>query len=313
MTAVTALEAVRDRVIAPYDAVVILLGLNEARRFVSPPIFRQHGTALLRFLSDATHASTQLVAVGIPPVRSTPGFDIFFGPLVDRHARKLNSVLRDLVADFPRASYVRLPEVAPPPRGTHRTAERSQLCGQSIAAQLAGKMSPGRSIGAKPRRRPLDEKRRQEALDRLEVMHTAREPRFDRIVELTRILLDVPFAAITLIDRDRQWMKSSAGFPRTEIRREDGYCQFTIAGCGATVVADARRDPVLMDLATVKTDGLVFYAGYPLESPDGQPLGALCVFDTEPRQGNSVNIQDLRDLALLAQREVWGPARIGQP
>jgi GAF domain-containing protein len=171
----------------------------------------------------------------------------------------------------------------------------------------------GRSTGAKPSGRPCDEARRQQALDRLAIMDTPREPRFDRIVELARILLDVPYAAITLVDRDREWTKSSVGFPRGELRREDGFCQFTIAGSGAHVVADAREHPELTELATVKTHGMVFYAGYPLESPEGQPLGALCVFDTQPRDGDSVNLQELRDLALLAQRELWGPARIGLP
>jgi hypothetical protein len=47
-----------------------------------------------------------------------------------------------------------------------------------------------------------------------------------------------------------------------------------------------------------------FYAGYPVEAADGTRIGALCVFDREPRSADSIDLTALRDLALAIQREL---------
>ena len=48
-----------------------------------------------------------------------------------------------------------------------------------------------------------------------------------------------------------------------------------------------------------------FYAGYPIESPDGYRIGSLCVMDSEPRDASQVDPAPLRELAMLAQKELW--------
>jgi hypothetical protein len=52
---------------------------------------------------------------------------------------------------------------------------------------------------------------------------------------------------------------------------------------------------------------LRFYAGYPVEAPDGTRIGALCVFGRSPRDPaeSESELDVLRELALLAQRELW--------
>ena len=58
---------------------------------------------------------------------------------------------------------------------------------------------------------------------------------------------------------------------------------------------------------------LRYYAGYPVEAPDGTRIGALCVFGRSPREQSEgeADLDVLRELALLAQRELWrwAPAR----
>jgi GAF domain-containing protein len=53
-----------------------------------------------------------------------------------------------------------------------------------------------------------------------------------------------------------------------------------------------------------------FYAGYPLHAPNGQPVGTLAVLCSEPRPADSVDLELLRDLAKLAQRELWVPVAV---
>lgn len=69
------------------------------------------------------------------------------------------------------------------------------------------------------------------------------------------------------------------------------------------VVEDATLDSrfSLNPLVTEKP-GIRFYAGYPIEGPDGNRLGALCVVDYEPR---SVSEEQRAALAELG-REVEG-------
>jgi GAF domain-containing protein len=47
-----------------------------------------------------------------------------------------------------------------------------------------------------------------------------------------------------------------------------------------------------------------FYAGYPIEAPDGVCVGTLCVFDPEPREFGDADAALLRGLALMAQSEL---------
>jgi GAF domain-containing protein len=49
-------------------------------------------------------------------------------------------------------------------------------------------------------------------------------------------------------------------------------------------------------------DGRVrFYAGYPIEAPNGMRIGALCLTDPTPRSFNRADEALLRELALRVQ------------
>ncbi|WP_082764209.1 GAF domain-containing protein [Frondihabitans sp. PAMC 28766] len=72
------------------------------------------------------------------------------------------------------------------------------------------------------------------------------------------------------------------------------------------VVEDALTDPRYSHYSLVTGDpGVRFYAGYPIESPDGQRIGALCVMDSCPRTFTDEDAQLLRGLAQKAQEELW--------
>ncbi|MEG3124235.1 sensor domain-containing diguanylate cyclase, partial [Sphingomonas sp. GB1N7] len=56
-----------------------------------------------------------------------------------------------------------------------------------------------------------DDDARVAALRRLDVLDTAIEEPFEKIVTLVRTVLAVPMATVTLVDRDRQWFKAKRG------------------------------------------------------------------------------------------------------
>ena len=62
------------------------------------------------------------------------------------------------------------------------------------------------------------------------------------------------------------------------------------------VVPDAAADPRFAGNPLVAEQGIRFYAGAPLRTPDGYSLGALCVKDYRPRQLTADQTQALRTL-----------------
>ncbi len=149
---------------------------------------------------------------------------------------------------------------------------------------------------------PVDpvEERRVAALHALELVNSAPEREFDAIVSLAAALLGTDWAAVTLIDRDRQYIKAAHGNLQLEEPREITICQFTIQGEETLVVPDTVGDPRMAPrLAYYGRHNIRFYAGAPIHAPTGERIGALCVADPEPRDLDGPGDDRLRDLAIL--------------
>lgn len=150
-----------------------------------------------------------------------------------------------------------------------------------------------------------DEATRQAALDALKILDTAPEERFDRITRLAQQLFGVETAAISLIDHDRQWFKSKIGLEAEETSRSVAFCDVTIRESKNFTVPDATQDSRFSNNPLVTGDpNIRFYAGYPLETPGGERVGALCIFDPHPRVFSEAEELQLRDLALWVQKEM---------
>lgn len=159
----------------------------------------------------------------------------------------------------------------------------------------------------------MSELSRQQAVDDLHILDTPPEVRFDRITRLARQLFGVETAAITLIDHDRQWFKSKIGSDLIEGARSDAFCDFTIRKSEVFNVSDATKDPRFARNPLVLGEpNIRFYAGYPLEAPSGEHVGALCVFDPHPRDFSESEKDLLKDLALWVQKEMIIEAEVGR-
>ncbi|UDY37861.1 GGDEF domain-containing protein [Dermatobacter hominis] len=152
---------------------------------------------------------------------------------------------------------------------------------------------------------PDDESQRLAALAALGILDTDPEESFDRVTRLAQRLFDVPVALVSLIDRDREWYKSNQGMAGTgSADRSAAFCAHAILSSGPTIVEDARLDPRFHDHPAVLDDPDVrFYAGVPLRSPTGHPMGTLCVIDRTPRTVPAEDLAMLVELAAIVEHE----------
>lgn len=133
--------------------------------------------------------------------------------------------------------------------------------------------------------RPEEEEQRLAALYRYEILDTPPEEAFDRITSLAADLFDAPLAFVSLVDANRQWMKSCVGTDLREIDLESSICVHAIQSEGVTVIPDTTADERVAGNPVVTGEPCIrFYAGAPLTTSDGHCIGTVCVLDTETRQ-----------------------------
>ena len=151
---------------------------------------------------------------------------------------------------------------------------------------------------------PMDEADRQKALDDLKLIDSPQEERFDRIVQLTQLLFQVPIAYISLIDKDRQWFKSKVGIEANETSRSVSFCGHAILEDKAMVVPDALQDYRFAANPMVLGEPFIrFYAGQPLRGPSGHKVGTLCLADKDARELKEHDLKLLAQLGKLVERE----------
>lgn len=150
--------------------------------------------------------------------------------------------------------------------------------------------------------KPPDEAQRLAALHEYQILDTPPELAYDDITFLAAKICGTPIAAISLVDRNRQWFKSIVGLDAKETPRDIAFCAHAILDkTQPLVVEDARHDERFMDNPLVTGDlSIRFYAGNPLVTSEGHALGTLCVIDQQPRRLTD----DERHALAILSREV---------
>ncbi|MBK1794218.1 sensor domain-containing diguanylate cyclase [Devosia sp. WQ 349] len=141
------------------------------------------------------------------------------------------------------------------------------------------------------------------ALQALDILDSPREPAFDRISDLIRLVFDVDIGLVTLIDAHRQWYKASVGMTNTEQDLDSAFCRFTLEAGDTVIVNDATEDARFADHEKVVGAPYIrFYAGTPIFTSKGLMVGTICAVDTKKRTFGPREMEILRHLAAVVMQ-----------
>lgn len=290
-----------------FDAVMIVLGVRQVMRLRPAWMWRRDVQSLLGVIAESVSAALPVMIVGIAPFARDMDVPRFAVHWLEAAVERRNAETRRLCEATGVAQFV--------PFAPTRTGIRSGLDASAVYESWAQALTPAldRALALAqpvPHLDEADEPARQRALDELGIVGAPADPRIDHIVQMTRGILGMS-AAITLLDENRTHILAAAGIRLGELPREDTFCHLTVESPGALVVADAEADPGYRGVGRVEgREPVRFYAGYPLEAPGGQRIGALCVIDRVPREFSADETSLLRDLALRVQAVLWESAGV---
>jgi signal transduction histidine kinase len=145
---------------------------------------------------------------------------------------------------------------------------------------------------------PDNEHLRQAAVEKYRLLDTMPEESYDNITSIISTICDAPISLITLIDKNRTFIKSRNGLDMSESPRDTSFCGHAIAGNEEVmIVPDAREDKRFKGNPLVAGFKAIFYAGAPLIDKNGYKLGTLCVYDHQPRTLTEKQIDALKAMA----------------
>ncbi|MCM2280170.1 MAG: response regulator [Oligoflexia bacterium] len=157
----------------------------------------------------------------------------------------------------------------------------------------------------KPREISVSEdERRIDYILRMKLDEPAPEKVLHEFVSYVAGIFQVPVALISIVTESRQYWTAMCGLP-SELaaargtERADSFCTHIVGARAALVVQDALENPVFQNNLLVQKYGLRFYAGVPLITRFGDPVGTLCINDFKPRRFSHL---DLQILGVLAKR-----------
>lgn len=149
---------------------------------------------------------------------------------------------------------------------------------------------------------PANEPFRIQALNSLAILDTPAEDVFDNLTLMIAKHLNFPIVAVSLVDVNRQWFKSTVGLSVCETGRDIAFCAHAIEHNGILSVPDAKKDIRFADNPLVtNAPYIASYFGVPLR-PDGDyVVGTLCVIDNVPRKLKKAEEEYLVKMALLIE------------
>jgi signal transduction histidine kinase/CheY-like chemotaxis protein len=261
--------------------------------------------ASARRTSSAPEAQPQLVS------RATDADpDRLLRERVGRIVRLLNR--RDFAASLPLAAELRQALLGANDRGVLQLARELETavakCDEQSAVFWSSRVTAA-----------LQERQRLRRLHETGLLDSPPEARYDRLVHDVARRLNVPTALISLVDVDRQFFKSQFGVgePFASGRGTPlsySFCQHVVSAAEPLIIEDARDHPIVRDNLAVPELGVVAYAGVPLLTDDGFPMGSLCAIDIRPRKWTEEELDVLRSTAKAVEAEMRTPdSRLESP
>ncbi|MFD3443694.1 GAF domain-containing protein [Microbacteriaceae bacterium 4G12] len=311
-----AAAVVADRDLLRYGAIVLVLGSAEAASLTSPSRWTQDLAELVAELNRRA-PGVPVVVTGVRPVR-VPGSGRRLDRVEDGHAAALDAETEALCDAVPSATFVPTTGEAAHPTDPDEALASFSAWGSALADRVAPLLASAEDGGGDRRERRRDrrredrdaaaeEARRQSVVDTFASAARTSEVDLDHILSLARRAFKTDAALVTVLDRDRQFHLAATGSGLAEVPWSASFSEFALLDSEATVVRDIALDerfgssPLLSGQHSMR-----FYAGFPIEAPTGERIGALCVLDSHPRRrADDIDTDLLRELAIMVQREMW--------
>lgn len=145
--------------------------------------------------------------------------------------------------------------------------------------------------------RQINEADRLDVLRSYQLLDTPPDKQLDELTQLAAFICGTSMSLVSITETHRQFFKARFGFEMTELPREDLFCQYAMRAEDIFEIPDIKQDADFRDNPYVTgSPHLRFYAGVPLLTPEGLPLGTLCALDTVPHQLSHEQREALRIL-----------------
>lgn len=149
------------------------------------------------------------------------------------------------------------------------------------------------------------------SIDDLGLTDSTAQPGFDAITRLAARIFSVPVSLVSVIDdnRDVQCFPSQIGLQEPLATERStplshSFCLHVKRSNAPLVVPYALDHPVVRNNPAILAMNVVAYLGVPIATPDGNPIGALCVISGKERHWSDNDIATLEDLANCVSGEI---------
>jgi GAF domain-containing protein len=286
-----------------FDAVVLTIGTDESLHLTPRREFRRNVDTLLAWIDREAPSTLTIIVIAIPEISTMMRLPTILTGVVRRHCLRLNAQLSEACSRHDQVRFVPFTPAATDlmsaESGTYRAW--AALIAPSVAKALDQQLGAPRLPGAG------DEVLRQRALDELGILDSAVDTRLTQVVRTARKLFGVEGASIVMIDRARQWTMACAGMDPLDSPRGGALGDATVHNGKIFVVTDARADTRFSGHPwVVGPSRVAFFAGFPIESANGQRIGALCLVHTSPRHFSQADGALLGKLAQRVEAILWG-------
>ena len=144
----------------------------------------------------------------------------------------------------------------------------------------------------------LDKKKGGTDLKNYNITNSVPGKDYDQLTFLTACICKVPVAFLSILDRNRVWLKSGYGINIEEIKRDPGFAQAVLNSGKDIISINYAENPDIFDNLKKELDkDYKFYTGLAIKNSQGHCIAVLNILDTKEQSLEGSQIKALQALA----------------
>ncbi|MGC6388886.1 EAL domain-containing protein [Ewingella sp. S1.OA.A_B6] len=145
-----------------------------------------------------------------------------------------------------------------------------------------------------------DEVKKQAAFYALKNHDEERDEALKHYTRLTCMLLKVPICFVSVLDDEKQYIKSAQNISIKETSLSDAFCVHTVNSGKTLICPDTLQHAVFKDFKLVKHAPFIrFYGGCPIKTREGIVIGTLCILSSQPHTLSDEQVDIFEKMALI--------------